>query len=632
MAEISIILGGNIYGGQELLHFDDVEVYENVRIKEAVPLAIQLEASGVQAIMSTGGTASEVDKHVKIPVVRANPTYFDLLETLRSLEDKEKIVGEKVALMLHSSRVIHLDRLNPFIKNSVSLFQYKDENDLQGVVTRIFKANYRVVVGGPSTLFFAKGLGMHGHPLYLGRETLQTAYEKTKSILASTKKEREESQRLHTVFDLFQDGILATDAKGIVTVCNPKGLTILGLDKEEVIGKKVYQVTQDPSWADVYEKGLSQVDRIGEYKKAKIFTSRRPIIVNNRIIGAIGTFQEVEKIQHLEHEYRKIQTMGLVAKYSFDDIVGNSGPITRIIDQAKAFSKVDSTILITGETGTGKEIFAQSIHNLSNRKYGPFVAVNCAALPETLLESELLGYEEGAFTGAKKGGKPGLFELAHKGTIFLDEVSQIPLTLQARVLRVIQERQVLRLGGEKVIPVDVRIITATNEDLESKVTASGFRDDLYYRLNVLTLDLPPLRERTEDIQVLTRVFLAKLSEKYGPIKPFSNKSIELMATYHWPGNVRELVNFIEKYVILSKQQSVTDVDFVQEYISRKRNRPEHRTQVKDLNTINLSVDTLENIERQVIEQVLQKVSGNKAQASFLLGISRTTLWKKLNKM
>jgi PAS domain S-box-containing protein len=631
MAQISIVLGGNIYGLDQLPDLDDVDVYENVRINDAVLLAMRLEAAGVQAIISTGGTASEIERHVQTRVVRANPTYFDLLETLRRLEDKGKITGEKVALMLHSSRVIHLDRLQPFLKNEVVLYQYKDEGDLQKVVHRIYEDNLRVVVGGPSTLFFAERLGIYGHPLYLGRETLQTALEKTRFILESTKKEREESQRLHTVFDLFSDGILATDETGVVTICNPKVLAILGLQKQEVIGKKVYQVTQDPSWSDVYGKGLSQVDRIMEYKKTKIFTSRLPIIVNNRIIGAVGTFQEVEKIQQLEREYRKIQTMGLVAKFTFGDIVGESGALKRTVEQAKAFSKVDSTILISGETGTGKEVFAQSIHNLSCRKYGPFVAVNCAALPENLLESELLGYEEGAFTGAKRGGKPGLFELAHKGTIFLDEINQIPVALQVRILRVIQERQVLRLGGEKVIPVNVRIIAATNEDIEKKVTAGGFRDDLYYRLNVLTLDLPPLRERLEDIPLLANSFQEKFSRTYGPVASFSARATSLMAGYQWPGNIRELVNFVEKYVILNKQQAIKDVDFVQEYIAKKRVREERRAEAGGVDSVNVTIDTLENMENQIVKHVLEKMAGNRAQAALILGVSRTTLWKKFGR-
>lgn len=626
--EISIIIGGRI---QELLDIpepENVEVYEQIKIGDAITLAMQCEKNGVQAIISTGGTASSIENHVGLPVIRANPTYFDLLETFKHLETEEFIVGEHIAVLLHRSRNILIDRLHQFLNNTFTLFHYQDEDDLQNVIHLIATKNFRIVVGGPSTMFFAKQQGLCAYPLYLGRETILTAYEKAKSIIGSIKKERAENQRLYTIMDLFNDGILAVDDKGSVTICNPRGLEILGLQKDEVIGKKIYQVMCDPNWTNIYEKGLNQVDEIIEFKDRKLFTTRRPIIMNNKIIGAVGTFQEVSKIEKLEHAYRKLQTLGLTAKYNFKDIVGCSEIINKTIDSAKAYSKVNSTILITGETGTGKEIFAQSIHNLSHCRYGPFVAINCAALPENLLESELMGYEEGAFTGAKRGGKAGLFELAHKGTIFLDEVNQIPVTLQARILRILQERQVLRLGGAKVIPVDVRIIAATNEDLERKITAGTFREDLYYRLNVLSLPLPALRSRLEDIPLLTRHFLNVFVKTYGPVKPFSEKCLQLMAEYDWPGNVRELINFIERYIVLNKQQAVADIGFASQYITDRRFKLDGKNLAPADNTMLVTIDTLNKMENQIIQQMLKLVSGNKVKASLMLGISRTTLWKK----
>lgn len=221
-------------------------------------------------------------------------------------------------------------------------------------------------------------------------------------------------------------------------------------------------------------------------------------------------FQDVTRIQEMEGKfYRKIHLRGHVAKYTFDDILFQSSEIKRTIETAQRYSEVDSNILIIGETGTGKEIFAQSIHNHSNRKNNPFVAINCAALPENLLESELFGYAEGAFTGAMKGGKQGFFELAHRGTIFLDEIGEISPKMQSRSLRVLQEREIMRIGDDKVIPVDVRILSATNKDLMQMVKSNDFREDLYYRLSVLDLVLPPLRERREDIPLLVNAFIQK---------------------------------------------------------------------------------------------------------------------------
>ncbi len=629
--EICIIIGGQIRDLDRILASYDVDVYEQVKINDAMEMAVQFEKNGVQAIISTGGTASEMEKHISIPVIRANPTYFDLIETFKNLELREKIVGEEVALFLHQSRNVLIDRLQPFVKNKIHFFRYQDEKDLRTQVHFLSQQGLRIVVGGPTTLSFAKEFGLLGHPLYVGLETILTAYEKAISILKSIKKEREESQRLYTILDLFPDGILVADETGNVIICNPKGLDILGLKKEDVIGHKIYQVTRDHSWVNVYEHGSSQVDVMTEFRQKKMFTTRLPIIVNRKIIGAVGAFQEVSKIEKLEHEYRKLQTMGLVAQKTFLDIIGSSDVITRTIDSAKAYAQVESTVLITGDTGTGKEIFAQSIHNLSTRRYGPFVAVNCAALPEGLLESELMGYNEGAFTGARKGGKAGLFELAHKGTFFLDEINQIPVSLQARILRVLQEKQVMRLGGEKVIPIDVRIIAATNEDLEKKIEAGSFREDLYYRLNVLNLSLPSLRQRLDDIPLLAKSFFDMFSGNYGHTCFFSARCLKLMMEYDWPGNVRELINFIERFLVLNKQKSTNDIEFASQYFCDKQKRKSAARVQTEANTITLSLDTMDNMEAQIIQNVVSRMKGSKVKAALLLGISRTTLLKKIDR-
>lgn len=629
--EICIIIGGQIRDLERILASYDVEVFEQVRMNDAVKMAIQLEKEGVQAIISTGGTAAEMEKYISIPVIRANPTYFDLLETFRDLELQGNVVGEEVVLFLHHSRNVLIERLQPFARNKICFFRYQDEEDLRVQVHCLSQQGFKIVVGGPTTLSFAQEAGLRGHPLYVGLETILTAYDKAVSVLRSIKKEKEESQRIYTIIDLFPEGILVADETGSVILCNPRGLEILELNKEQVIGHKIYQVTRDPNWISVYENGSSQIDVMTEFRQKKIFSTRLPIVVGKKIIGAVGTFQEVSKIEKLEHEYRKLQTMGLVAKKKFSDIIGNSDVIAKTVESAKAYALVDSTVLISGETGTGKEIFAQSIHNLSNRRYGPFVAVNCAALPESLLESELMGYCEGAFTGARKGGKAGLFELAHKGTIFLDEINQIPISLQARILRVLQEKQVMRLGGEKVIPIEVRIIAATNEDLEAKIVSGGFREDLYYRLNVLNLPLPSLKQRLEDIPQLAQRLFESFSKAYGYSQFFSDRCLQLMMEYDWPGNVRELINFIERFLVLNRQKSINDIDFARQYIVEKTNKKTAVVGATDPNMITLNLDTMENMEEQIIRTVVGRMKGSKAKAALLLGISRTTLWKRIDR-
>jgi transcriptional regulator with PAS, ATPase and Fis domain len=263
------------------------------------------------------------------------------------------------------------------------------------------------------------------------------------------------------------------------------------------------------------------------------------------------------------------------------------------------------------------------------RKSGPFVAINCATLSENLLESELFGYEEGAFTGAKRGGKIGLFELAHKGTIFLDEINQIPLQLQAKVLRVIQEKVVLRLGGEKVIPVDVRIIVATNESLKAKINAGKFRDDLYYRINVLNLRLPPLRRHKEDIPLLVDHFLQLFVSAHGAVKCTVGEFVDFASKYDWPGNIRELENYVERYAVLRQKTKAAHLLRFQEFGMEGE---EGKTIGPDAASLTLKIDHLSNMEKQIIQHVVSRCGGNKQQAALLLGVSRSSVWSKIRKV
>jgi transcriptional regulator with PAS, ATPase and Fis domain len=320
-----------------------------------------------------------------------------------------------------------------------------------------------------------------------------------------------------------------------------------------------------------------------------------------------------------------LHTKGLVSKYKFSDFIGNSKIIKGIIKQAKIYAETDSTVLISGETGTGKEIIAHSIHSNSSRANQPFIAVNCAALPESLLESEMFGYEEGAFTGARRGGKAGIFELAHNGTIFLDEISEMPMHLQVRLLRVIQEREFMRIGGDNIIPVDVRIIAATNRNLKNRIQNNKFRNDLFYRLNLLNLEIPPLRHRLEDILPLTKYFVNKIQKHYNcSVTSFDKTQLNMMRNYLWPGNVRELENFIHKYIILSNKfnDSKLFTNIWKEYI----------VETKEYNTndsITLKIDSLDNMINSIIHQVYESTGGNKSLTSKALKINRNTVIKRL---
>lgn len=311
------------------------------------------------------------------------------------------------------------------------------------------------------------------------------------------------------------------------------------------------------------------------------------------------------------------------AIYTFDKIIGKSKNFVSIVEYAKKISDSTSTVLITGESGTGKEVFAQAIHNSSSRRDKVFIAVNCGAIPSNLIESELLGYEEGAFTGAKKGGNAGKFEMAHGGTIFLDEIGEMSLETQVRLLRVIEEGVVSRVGGSKQIPVDVRIIAATNKDLQEEVNKGNFRKDLFYRLNVIPLGLPPLRERKEDIPILVDYYMARISKKLNKKKfNIDNRVMKKFLEYEWPGNIRELENVIELIVNTEK---------IPDYILKI-----HKTSVVAKNkatesSINFESMKLEDVEKNHIIKVLKTFSGNISLAAKAMGIGRNTLYRKMEK-
>lgn len=363
-------------------------------------------------------------------------------------------------------------------------------------------------------------------------------------------------------------------------------------------------------------KGLERVRKIDTMRES----SADEVIMSSKSTN-ITTFEDIAQMEMLEKNIKqKSHSKGWVAKMTLDQFIGSSEKIRSLKIRTQKFARTDSTVLITGESGTGKEMLAQSIHNLSERKAGPFVAINCAALPPNLLESEMFGYEEGAFTGTKKGGKIGLFELAHGGTIFLDEVGEMPLSLQSRLLRVLQEKAVMRLGADCIMPIDVRVIAATNQDLENLIEEKNFRKDLYYRLNILRLYIPPLRERVDDIPELVECFLRHFAHLNLEVKGINPRVIRLMQLYSWNGNVRELSNMLERAMLLSISPMIEEMD-IEELLSLKIGPAEAAAVPKNY--------TLQEMESEAIIQMLVSEEFSYTKVAAKLGISRTTLWRKL---
>lgn len=349
-------------------------------------------------------------------------------------------------------------------------------------------------------------------------------------------------EQLQHVINAVDQGVVGFDLDLRINLCNGRAATMLGRHAWMVLGRPVTEVLQGILREEDFRAGTSVSDQVLEVGHHRLLVNVLPVIADGAVAGGVITLRESQEVQRSEARLRiQLRQDGRVARYTFADMRGVSEAMRSVIERAERFSRSSSSVLILGESGTGKEILAQAIHNASPRASQPFVAVNCAAIPETLLESELFGYEEGAFTGARRGGRTGLFEQAHGGTIFLDEVGDMPLGLQARILRVLQEKEVVRVGGTRVVPVDVRVIAASNQDLGLLVEQGAFRRDLYYRLSVLPLRVPPLRERPEDVVPLVQYFL----RTRGTQLVLSPQAVAALTAYPWPGNVRELENCVE---------------------------------------------------------------------------------------
>lgn len=374
--------------------------------------------------------------------------------------------------------------------------------------------------------------------------------------------------------------------------------------------------------------------KVGPNKK-DVIVNVAPVIVDGILKGSVGVIHDVSEIQSLTNELNKARQLirTLEAKYTFEDIIGESEQMLVALEQAKLGAKTPATILLRGESGTGKELFAHAIHNESDRKYNRFVRVNCAALSETLLESELFGYEEGAFSGARRGGKKGLFEEANQGSIFLDEIGEMTPSTQAKLLRVMQEKEIVRVGGTKAIPVDVRVITATNVNIEKAMAEGKFREDLYYRMNRYPISIPPLRQRLEDIDSLSKRLIQKINLDYGRnVSGLTEQALKRLRSYKWPGNVRELENVLGRAMIfLNPQEEWIDeghISFMESEDQEEKEQQELAVSQFEGETLS---DAVEAFEAQLIKQTLEKHQFNRTKTAKTLGISIRNLYYKMDK-
>ncbi|MCM3573536.1 sigma 54-interacting transcriptional regulator [Mesobacillus subterraneus] len=437
---------------------------------------------------------------------------------------------------------------------------------------------------------------------------------------------------IETTLENAYDGILMTDERNMITMVSPPLLELFNLEKTEVLYKPVDQALPQLKLGNVFSSELAEVSDFHEINGIRYIVHRIPIKKDGKVIGAIGKvmfrqlnevselFKRLQKAENKASFYHQQLQKSESARFTWDHIFSEDPYMEKLKKSAAKAAKGRSTVLVRGESGTGKELFAHAIHNSSARSEGKFVVVNCAAIPEDLLESEFFGYEEGAFTGAKQRGKIGKFDLANGGTLFLDEIGDMSLSLQAKLLRVLQEREFYRVGGNVRVKVDVRIIAATNRNLEEMVKQGEFREDLYYRLNVISLNIPPLRERVHDVEYLIGGLMKELNSMLGTsITGISSQAKTALLRYEWPGNVRELRNVLERAMTFAEHGKIQAED-LPDYLISQLSSP-----------LGEQISLAEDAELGAIRKALSQTNGNKAKAARLLGISRSGLYEKIKK-
>jgi propionate catabolism operon transcriptional regulator len=631
----------------------------DVGFEEAVARIKGLQARRpVDVVVAAGSNGGYLRQHLDVPVVLVKVGGFDLMHALA----QARRVSDRIGLVTYEGMAPDLQRFEQLFDFAIAQRSYRTEEEARACVRALQQEGTEVVVGSGVAVDVAEQLGLTGLFLYsmdAVREALADAVE----VARAARIQQAKRERLNTLLAQLSDGVIAVDTQERIETLNPAMAQWLGIDVGDWLGRRLSAACPELSLQSTLRLGLPELEKIERVRGRQLIVNRIPIVEQGVLTGAVLSAKDAVAIQRVDRHIRtRAQSNAASARYELSQLAGRSAAAQRVQALALRCAQSSATVLLLGESGTGKELIAQGIHRASERRDMPFVAVNCAALSETLLESELFGHEEGAFTGARRGGKVGLFEAAHKGTIFLDEVGEMPLALQTRLLRVLQERQVLRVGAVEPTPVQVRVIAATHRDLPEQVAQARFRLDLYYRLNILRIEVPPLRERPDDIPDIAAALLAKVqvrlngaggavpssaSHDHGPMWNVLWQALLAQGQHHdWPGNVRELDNLVERLVVCAPSDWGQAGDVAGETPSRTpeaaaaqwlhKLAPElfaKSPSATEMGPIAVKGQALKpaqrHNERDHIEATLAACGGDKALASARLGISRTTLWRKL---
>ncbi|RZF29326.1 propionate catabolism operon regulatory protein PrpR [Paraburkholderia sp. UYCP14C] len=611
-------------------------------------LQAYVDAGSVDVVLSAGSNGAYLRENLSVPVVMVKVNGFDVLSAITRATATWP--QTRIGLVLHEAIAQELADLSPLLNVDLRQRAYRSVDEVRLAVNELAAQGCRVVVGAGMACDLAQQAGMESVFLY-SLAAVEEAFERSVELARVSRQKESKRVRLNTIVAHLRDGVAAFDEAGQLEAVNPAMLELLGLgaaqqfpkDDEDTPARVARALA--PLLRETRTAEQPVDERIEQIGGRALIVNCVPIVEQGARAGFVVTAQDALVAQRIDRSLRTSQRpRHLVARHRLDDLIGASVALERVRRLARAGAAHDATVLLSGESGTGKELVAQGIHNASRRRGNPFVAFNCAALPEGLIESELFGHEEGAFTGARRGGKPGLFEIAHTGTIFLDEIGEMPAALQSRLLRVLQEREVMKLGAGRATPVDVRVIAATHRDLHALVEQGSFRADLYFRLNLLQIKLPPLRERRADIAPLARHLLERSALQYGLSAAALERVLAfldpLFANYAWPGNVRELENLLARAAIYmgdvtgemsgnSTADALPDWQAVFPEFARVRPAGVERVTQAPQGSPPGSSAPRATPSREDALRALERSGGNRVAASRALGIGRTTLWRLL---
>ena len=608
--------------------------------ESTIRLGERLVREGSRIFIARGRNTQLLQQHITVPVIDVPFLYEEILRSVH----KTGCPPEHIAIIGFDKAYDTMVKFRRLSGQNVQLIGPHSPDTAEKEVLAAIRPDTQVLIGGFSVSRVAKEKGLRQFPLAADPDNISLAIDSALNILASMERQDAYVKTISATVDRIPNAVVSCDLEGRLLFSNEQANALFSTFGEERLLKQLLYFDQGGYIRTLSER-ISSESEASLSREQVICLSERsyiaeylPVVVNCRVKHVVIILSSANSIQSAEKRLRLSQAKrGYAAKHSFSDIIGSSRCLQDTIGLARQYARSNSTVLITGETGTGKEIFAQSIHNASSRAAEPFVAINCAALPKSLLESELFGYVKGAFTGANQEGKMGIFELAHKGTVFLDEIGEMDLEVQAKLLRVLQEREVSRLGDDKIIPVDIRIISATNQNLYALVKEKRFREDLLYRLNVLELSLPPLRSRREDIPELTAAYLGRRNFSLY----FDAKAMERLCAFSYPGNVRQLHNLLERISVLAGESKISSAQLAQILPAEENHdlSPEPAGHMQDsngflpedVNLPNNPAAAAEDYEKLLIQKLLLKHRNNRAKTAGELGISTVTLWRKMKK-